>query len=399
VNVSRSEKTVARSGSYPFGVIGLVPDTLYGPWMGRHQILSRMAKHLPVVWVNPAKPWRDCWLNGWGADKDFRTGFMRHESELLEFNSGKWLPQVYRPRLIDLLIQRCRLRLMVRHLKALGCEKVVLYITRPALMPDVKLSGVDLVCYHVFDDYSYSETATTIDEKEKCLIENCDIPFFSSEIMMKEKGIYNDASMHLPNGVDLKLFSPSYPVPSDMQSIPHPIVGYSGVIKKQLDLKMIYDLARRRSDWSFVFVGPILNVAGLEDVVAGLKQLKNAYFLGGKPADELPAYIKSFDVGLMFYAQNNYTKYITPLKLNEYMAAGIYVVGTKIAPLEPYDDCIYLAETTDEWNQSIERCLNPGQREMSMRANADRIVQNYDWESMMIRMKDAIGNRLEGKPG
>ncbi|MCG8537631.1 MAG: hypothetical protein MI808_21285, partial [Pseudomonadales bacterium] len=105
------------------GVIALVPDTLNGPWMGRHQFLSRLSRHMPVIWVNPPYPWRTVWLNP-GPDVVTRTGFSNHESGLVQFHSGRWLPQIFNPRFLAHWFQRTRLRMMVKALKKQGCEKV-----------------------------------------------------------------------------------------------------------------------------------------------------------------------------------------------------------------------------------------------------------------------------------
>lgn len=349
---------------------------------------------MPVIWVNPPYPWRTVWLNP-GPDVVTRTGFSNHESGLVQFHSGRWLPQIFNPRFLAHWFQRTRLRMMVKALKKQGCEKVVLYVTRPVLMPSVPLEGIDRIVYHVFDDYSYSATAKAIDAREKSLLERCDLPLFSSEIMLKDKGSYNANAMHLPNGVDVALFAQSYPVPNDMKSIPGPIVGYSGVIKKQLDLELALRLATQRPNCSFVFVGPVLNVSGFEGTVSKLKALPNTYFLGKKQAHELPAYIKCFDVGLMFYVSNNYTKYITPLKLNEYLASGIHVVGTRIAPLEPYGDYMALAETDAQWLNAIDSALAQGEKSVQQQSKTAQLVNNVDWEKLTQRMRDAILNVLD----
>ena len=107
-----------------------------------------------------------------------------------------------------------------------------------------------------------------------------------------------------------------------MASIAHPRVGYAGVIKRQLDFDLLVRLARARPQWSFVLVGPVTNVEGKEQQLAALRQMHNVHYLGGKPAKDLPSYIQHFDVCLMCYEVNDYTQYIYPLKLNEYLASG-----------------------------------------------------------------------------
>ncbi len=386
-----------RDKTMKIGIIALLPDTLEGPWMGRHQILTRLAKNHKVIWLNQSISWRKFWVLTKSGSIEKKTGFKNHQSGIIVFNPGRWLPQVFKPLLLAKSLQLLKLTLALIKLKLLGCKKYVLYVTRPGLLPDIKLGFIDLICYHVFDDYTFSDTKIALDPQEKNILEKSDVVFFSSAIMLEEKGVYNKNSYLLPNGVDLSLYSKNYPIPFDLLNIPRPIVGYSGVIKKQLDLDLMYELAIHRPSWSFVFVGPVLNVKGYEKTVSKLNTLNNTYFLGKKPPNELPSYIKHFDVGLMCYVNNNYTKYISPLKLKEYMAAGINIVGTNIHPLIQYSNCLYLADTSKEWLSAIEKALCNDGENILKKQNASRTVKEYDWSKLTYTITSIIRKKLIDK--
>ena len=388
------QATETQAVRHDVGVVALLPDTLEGPWMGRHQILTRLAKSCHVVWVNPAGEWRDYWKRGKGFRPVATCGFSNHPSGLKKFDSGKWLPTIYKPEALSKLIHLGRFHMIVSRLKAQGCRKFVLYITRPGLMPKAGLRYFDLTCYHVFDDYSFSDKAQGIDPVERELIEHCNMTFFSSEIMLKEKGGYSKNPVHLPNGVDLSLYAKEHAIPQDLAEIPRPIIGYSGVIKRQLNLRLSYELARRHEHLSFVFVGPVMNISGVQDVVTKLQDLKNVYFLGNKKAEELPAYIKNFDVATMCYVKNNYTKYINPLKLNEYMAAGINIVASDIEPLQKYRNCIYLADSVEEWSESLRLSLQDSGINKAMREEAKKVVANFDWNMLTEKLEGEILQKL-----
>ena len=377
------------------GIIAILPDDFDGPWMGRQQIISRIGKYFYTVLINPPHEWRECWLNTKNRNLDLSTNFIQrdfeqHESTVLTFNSGKWLPIVYKPKILSIAIQYIRIKLALRKLKSLGCNRFVLYLTRPGMLADVCLKEFDLICYHIFDDYSFSETKTVISPAEKHLIQICDIPIFSSTLLMSDKGVYNPNSIVIPNGVDVQLFAKSHRVPEDLLEIPRPIIGYCGIVKKQLDLKLLLKLSEQRKTWSFVFVGPIFNIRDDEEIVEQLKIQSNTYFLGKKNVEELPAYIKQFDVGLLCYKNNNYTKYISPLKLNEYMAAGINIVGTRIPPLIPHESRIYLAELIDEWISAIEKALSDDPNNVAMKNDAKELALEYDWNNIVSKIKDLI---------
>jgi glycosyltransferase involved in cell wall biosynthesis len=372
------------------GIIALLPDKADCPWMARHQLLSRLTTIFKIIWVVPAIEWREAWFrNGKENTKD-KFGFAEHKSGLILFNSTRWLPKIYKPKFLSIFIQYMRFKLIISYLKYSGCNKIILYITRPDLLPDINLNMFNLVCYHVFDEYSFSSVKVDINRNERDLIERCDLPIFTSKLLLEEKGVYNPGSIYIPNGVDLEMFRKKYEIPEEVKNISKPIIGYSGVIKKQLDLELLLNLSKNNSNWSFVFVGPIMNVKGSEKYIDELYKMKNVHFLGKKNHDELPAYIQNFDVGVLPYVNNNYTKYITPLKLNEYMAAGIHIVGRKIIPLNSYKDCIYLADSLEEWECSIRLALEISEENVNKNKKAYSIVNKFNWDSLAKRLQDSL---------
>ena len=160
------------------------------------------------------------------------------------------------------------------------------------------------------------------DPRETRLLASADQVIVHSSRLHQTKGGFNPRTALIPNGVDYRAFSAKLEEPVDLAAVPHPRVGYIGVIKKQLDLALLVRLARARPGWSFVLVGPVGNVTGKEQVVSELQAMPNVYLLGGKPVDRLAAYTQHVDVCLMCYEVNDYTNYIYPLKLHEYLAAG-----------------------------------------------------------------------------
>jgi len=377
------------------GVISLLPDYAEGgPWMGRHQILSRMSAHFNVIWINPAEEWRRLWLYRDESLKNIKTGFHTHPSQMEIFTPGKFLPKFYSPNFLSNYFERLRLYFARKRLKSLGCEKIILYLTRPDHYRSLDLCKFDLSCYHIFDDYSFSDIKGVPNPIEMDLISRCDLPIFSSKIMMNEKGGLNINSIYLPNGVDVEQFSALKSEPADLSCIPHPRIGYSGVIKKQLNLPLLLRLAIARPCWNFVFVGPIMNVSGNESEIRHLQSLANVYFLGNKHSSDLPAYIQHFDVGLMCYMKNNYTRYITPLKLNEYMASRIPIVATNLEPLKDFESCIYLLENDQEWLDAIELCINMDSNVTIKMSNMPNVVKKYDWDSLVLELCNMISSRL-----
>jgi glycosyltransferase involved in cell wall biosynthesis len=137
---------------------------------------------------------------------------------------------------------------------------------------------------------------------------------------------------------------------------------------------------------SFVLVGPIMNVSGKESEVAELRQLPNVHLLGAKPADALPQYMQHFDVCLMCYEVNDYTKYIYPLKLNEYLATGRPVVASPIEAVKRYSDVVAIASGDAEYARAIEQSLHDTARTAGAVAARQRIAQTNDWDVLVARI-------------
>ena len=177
-----------------------------------------------------------------------------------------------------------------------------------------------------------------------------------------------------------------------MVPIPHPRVGYAGVIKKQLDLALLVRLARGMPQHSFILVGPVLNVSGKEAELAELGQLPNVFLLGAKPAEALPQYVQHFDVCLMCYEVNEYTKYIYPLKLNEYLATGRPVVSspieTVIATVKEYSGIVSIASSDAEFVDAIEQGLCDAAQAAGAVAARQSFARANDWDVLVARIAD-----------
>ena len=202
----------------------------------------------------------------------------------------------------------------------------------------------------------------------------------------------------IPNGVDFGAFSRPNRIPSDLASVPRPRIGYVGVIKRQLDLARVVRIARSRPEWSVVLVGPVGNVSGQEISVADLRALRNVHFLGVKRVDELPAYTQHMDVCLMCYAMTDYTKYIYPLKLHEYLAAGRPTVSSPIDTVLDHADVVTLAHSDEDWVSGIEGALEaPASMEAAVEQRRARARQ-YDWGALTDRVAELFRERMRS-PG
>ena len=143
--------------------------------------------------------------------------------------------------------------------------------------------------------------------------------------------------------------------PEDLRPIPHPRIGYVGRIKHQLDWDLLITLAQRHPEWSFVLIGPQDGLGQSTSLIETLSHMPNVYFLGHKPVTALPAYTQHLDVCLLCYKVDDYTKFIFPLKLHEYLASGKPVVGSPIRSLQNFTHVITLARTASRMVAGYQR--------------------------------------------
>lgn len=373
------------------GVIALVPDVWGGPWAVRHHILTRLADHFPVVWVDPPQGWRGKWQGG----SPWLHGNL---TEHPDFSVLRWPPDwLYRerPAFYRNLLLRVHLRRAARMLRGRGVRRIAIYVWRPEFAFALRLVPHEFSCYHIDDEYTFSAVEQPLSSRERHLLERVDQVVLHSPALLEKKGGVNPNTMLVPNGVDYAAYSTPTPEPDDLKAIPHPRIGYVGVIKDQLDFGLLVELARRHPEWSWVMVGPVRSGSAQAEHLAALERLPNVHFLGSKPFTELPAYMQHLDVCMLCYIQNGYTKFIYPMKLHEYLATGNPVVGTPIRSLLEFGKVVRLASAPDEWSAAIAEALAHPTDGLAERLATARA---HDWTLLAERVALLFSRDLPGRP-
>jgi glycosyltransferase involved in cell wall biosynthesis len=276
-----------------------------------------------------------------------------------------------------------------------GCEKIILYLWRPEFAPALASISFDLSCYHIVDEYSFSDSEIPIDLAEVKLITEVDQVFIHSPGLFERFGSLNPSSAHIPNGVEFKNFATKVPEPLSLTSISRPRIGYMGWIKAQLDWALLCELTKKHRDWSFVFVGPTGPHPHIFSIIEELASRSNVHFLGAKSVRELSAYPQHFDVCIMPYSQRDYSaQFIYPLKLHEYLASGSPVVGTRIRTLEDFSSVVSLAVTPEDWSKAISASLDPEMNSASKRWARQATAKRHDWEALVERIAIILAGRL-----
>jgi glycosyltransferase involved in cell wall biosynthesis len=256
------------------------------------------------------------------------------------------------------------------------------------------LLDYDLSCYYINDEYTFSEIEQPIDAHEARLISRVDQVFIHSTALLEKKGKLNPQTTFIPNGVDYGAFATPCSEPADLQTIPHPRIGYVGRIKQQLDLVLLTDLVQRHQGWSFVLVGPQDGIGDRAALLQRLAHIPNVYLLGSKSVNALPAYTQHLDVCMLCYEVNGYTKFIYPLKLHEYLASGRPIVGSPIRSLQDFAHIIRLARTPNEWSQAIQDSLSPAACSADQVEARQRVARRHDWNRLVGLMAQTLCSRL-----
>ncbi len=371
--------------------MAVVPDRWANPRQTRHHLLTALSEYFHIVWYGPVPEWRRV-----VRDHRFAPWYRaeRRLGGLVEYTPSSLFPKVYRPHFASELFERIRLTQARYAIRPIKIRKWVLYLWHPDYVSTLDHARYDISCYHIDDEYSFLPDDPPNDPVEIGIIKRVNQVFIHSNNLMIKKGYLNQSSIRVPNGVDFGAYATPREEPEDMRDIPHPRMGYIGYIKSHMDLNMHLELARAKPEWQYVFVGPIGAVGDQMSVVNALFSLPNVHYMGPKAVDDLPAYCQHFDVCLMGYKRNNYTKYIYPLKMHEYLATGLPVVSSPIPAAMEFSNVLTIADGVDGWIEALEFAQRPEMREPNLVAQRRETARAYDWHTLAATVAEAMCRNL-----
>ena len=201
----------------------------------------------------------------------------------------------------------------------------------------------------------------------------------------------------MPSGIDVKHFIQARKFtkdPADQASIPHPRIGFYGVIDERFNIELLRSIAEQRTDWHFVVIGPTAKIDP-----ASLPANRNIHFIGMRDYKELPDYLAGWDIAMMPFELNEATKYISPTKTPEFLAAGKPVVSTSIHDVvHPYADkkVVSIADTPGEFVAAIEQYLST-ERSKRWLNEVDALLETMSWDDIWKRMNDLMQKTINTK--
>lgn len=257
--------------------------------------------------------------------------------------------------------------------------------------------------YDCMDELSgFSGASPLLRERERELFARAHLVFTGGHSLWEAKREQHPCVYAFPSSIDVAHFARARPPaeqadPADQADIPHPRLGYFGVIDERMDQELLAGIADARPDWHIVMVGPVVKIDP-----DGLPRRANIHYLGGKAYQDLPSYIAGWDVALMPFARNASTRFISPTKTPEYLAAGKPVVSTSIRDVvQPYGDngLVAIADRLDDFVAAIAGQLAIGADRSRWLADVDAFLAGNSWDRTWDRMQRLIAGALRGPMG
>jgi UDP-galactopyranose mutase len=233
---------------------------------------------------------------------------------------------------------------------------------------------------------------------ERQLFDRVDLVFTGGHSLYQAKQHAHSAVYSFPSSIDLAHFGgarSSKTDPFDQKNIPRPRLGFFGVIDERFDIELLDAVARSRPDWQFIVIGPVVKIPP-----DSLPRHSNIHYLGPKKYEELPAYLSNWDIALLLFARNESTRFISPTKTPEYLAAGKPVISTSIQDVvRPYGELnlVSIADAPDDFVRAAEKFLTKSYEQTDWLNRVDQFLANMSWDKTWYQMSDLIDQVVEMK--
>lgn len=272
-----------------------------------------------------------------------------------------------------------------RAMRRLGFSRPMSWIFNPAAAVIAGTLSEDCIIYYCVDEYSaFTGVASqSLLELERQLLEKSDLVIVSAEKLYESKSPLNPRTVLVRHGVDYEHFrkalDPALQVPAEIAGLPHPVIGFFGLIADWVDVELMSQVAKTFAAGSLVVLGKTTTDVSM------LAALPNVHLLGRKPYADLPAYCKGFDVAINPFRINTLTLNANPLKVREYLAAGLQVISTAIPEVRAMGHC-RIAGNAGEFIKEIHAAL----ADSGPKAERSLAMRDESWEARV----DAIAHEL-----
>jgi teichuronic acid biosynthesis glycosyltransferase TuaH len=365
-------------GAWSVVLVGGVPvagSRALGDW----QLARALSRTHDVLYVDPPLYTRD---------RLYGSGTLRVRSEVEQLSPGLRVvrpiaaPGANRPWgswLSDRLIGR-----QVREACAgASCRRVLLVFS--AKRGSLEAVERDLLVYWRRDrvaDLAFSARRHFAAERDLQLMQRADLVTGVSQPLVDEATAAGADAELVPNGCDFEHFARRQPLPVEFPKR-RPVIGFAGGVGWRLDVDLLAGLADARPDWTILLVG---------EQAVEMPHRPNLVCVGARPYDRLPGWIQGFDVGIVPYRQDGFNLASSPLKIYEYLAAGVPVVSTSLPAVVPAAGLVWTAGSRDSFLAAVEASLAAPPGVLACRA----LAKANDWDARARRLSELVDARLQG---
>jgi len=363
-------------------------------WTNQHHLMSRLARENRVLFVEslglrrPQLAGRDLRR----IARRLRRGLQRPRAvDGLHVLSPLVVP-LHGNATVRALNRRLLTRLVGRAVRQLGMRRPILWAYVPQAETLIDVLDPSLVVYHCVDDiaaHSLIDTASFRAAEER-FAARADLVLASAPSLAERLRTLSDNVIDAPNVADTELFAGALlpgPVDPQMAALPRPRITFTGaIVAAKLDISLLVTLARARPAWSFALVGPVGPGDPRTDV-SRLAAEPNVHLLGGRAYERLPEVLRAADAGLIPYARNALTDSVFPMKVYEYLAAGLPVIATPLPALAHVSEVLCAPDA-----EGVARLLDSELAADSpeRRAERSRAAAAHSWERRLEEIAAAI---------
>lgn len=277
---------------------------------------------------------------------------------------------------------------VVRAMRRMRFERPINMVFNPAAGLLAGRLGEEKLIYYCVDEYTaFTGASSGLKEIEEHLFRTADLVVVSAEKLLESKRKFNKNTFLVRHGTDWKHFRKALDetteIPVEIADLPRPIIGFHGLLADWVDFELIKKVAERFWNGSVVLIGKI--AVDAEEKVKILDEVRNVHFLGRRPYEQLPAFCRGFDVAINPFMINELTLAANPLKVREYLAAGVISVSTDIPEVRVLENCL-VGTGHEDFLAKIETALS---RTSSRREISDS-VRHESWEAKVEELRELL---------
>jgi glycosyltransferase involved in cell wall biosynthesis len=388
--VDSSMLTTSRKTQYPADLVCLSHLRWDFVYQRPQHLLTRAARGRRVFFIE---------------EPQYDEGSMRLDVRETDCGVKVVLPQLPHGLQSEIATEAVMRQMIDRLLMTESVRDYVLWYYTPMALNFTRHLKPSVTVFDCMDELSaFKGAPQELKDLERELFGRADLVFTGGHSLFEVKKTEHPSVHAFPSSIDREHFLRARTLdanagPADQRDIPHPRLGFFGVVDERFDIELLKSVSAARPDWHFVIVGPVVKIDP-----ANLPQAPNIHYLGTKAYSELPQYVGGWDVALLLFARNESTKFISPTKTPEYLAAGRPVISTSIADVvRPYGEngLVEIADTPEDFCVAAERLLGSDSDRSTWLESVDRFLSQMSWDSTwseMWKLIEEIGSARQRKP-